>query len=157
VTREGQGRVEVASRLTAPAQAVWERVSTFDGVNDELMPLMRMTSPRRMRSLQPEDVVLGQRLFRSWVLLFGFIPFDYDDLTLIALEPGRGFHERSSMLSMRTWEHERWIEPDGDGACTVRDRLTFEPRPPFSPRLAEHVVRRIFRHRHKRLRRHFGG
>jgi hypothetical protein len=107
VTREGQGRVEVASRLTAPAQAVWERVSTFDGVNDELMPLMRMTSPRRMRSLQPEDVVLGQRLFRSWVLLFGFVPFGYDDLTLIALEPGRGFHERSSMLSMRTWEHER--------------------------------------------------
>jgi hypothetical protein len=107
VTREGQGRVEVASRLTAPAHAVWERVSTFDGVNDELMPLMRMTSPRRLRSLQPEDVVLGQRLFRSWVLLFGFVPFGYDDLTLIALEPGRGFHERSSMLSMRTWEHER--------------------------------------------------
>jgi hypothetical protein len=41
---------------------VWERVSTFDGVNDELMPLMRMTSPRRMRSLQPEDVV--RRIFR---------------------------------------------------------------------------------------------
>ena len=39
------------------------------------------------------------------------IPIDYDDLTLVALEPGRGFHERSRMLSMRVWEHERTLEP----------------------------------------------
>jgi hypothetical protein len=106
VTREGQGSVEVASRLSAPAQAVWERVSTFEGVNDELMPLMRMTAPRHIRSLSPEDVVLGQ--------------------------------------------------PDGDGTCTVRDRLTFEPRGPVPVAVAERVVRAIFRHRHRRLRRRFG-
>jgi len=148
------GRVEVASRLEAPAPAVWDRVSSFDGVNDELMPLMRMTAPPDVRRLEPEQVVLGERICRSWVLLFGFLPFDYDDLVLVELEPGRGFHERSTMLSMRSWEHERWIEPDGDGACTVRDRLTFVPRLPLP--LAP-VVRAIFRHRHKRLRKRFGG
>ena len=68
--------------------------------------------------------MLGERIFRSWVLLFGVLPIDYDDLTLIALEPGRGFHERSRMLSMRVWEHERTLEPDGEGGCRVRDRLS---------------------------------
>ena len=148
------GRVEVASRLEAPAPAVWDRISSFDGVNDELMPLMRMTAPAHVRSLEPEQVVLGERICRSWVLLFGFLPFDYDDLVLVRLEPGRGFHERSTMLSMRRWEHERWIEPEDDATCILRDRLTFEPRLPlpFAP-----VVRAIFRHRHRRLRRRFGG
>jgi hypothetical protein len=30
------------------------------------------------------------RLGRSWLLLFGFIPFDYDDLGLAELGPGLG-------------------------------------------------------------------
>jgi hypothetical protein len=148
------GRVEVASRLEAPAAAVWERVSTFAGVNDELMPLMRMTAPPDVRRLEPEQVVLGERICRSWVLLFGFLPFDYDDLVLVDLEPGRGFHERSTMLSMRSWEHERWIEPAGERGCTLRDRLTFTPRLPLP---LGPVVRAVFRHRHRRLRRRFGG
>jgi ligand-binding SRPBCC domain-containing protein len=149
--------VEVASRLAAPAASVWDRVASFEGINDELRPLMRMTAPPDVRRLEPEQVVLGERICRSWVLLFGFLPFDYDDLVLVALDPGRGFHERSTMLSMRRWEHERWIEPDGGGACTLHDRLTFEPRLPLPGRAFEPVVRAIFRHRHRRLRRRFGG
>ena len=148
------GRVEVASRLESPAPAVWDRIASFEGVNDELRPLMRMTAPPDVRRLEPDQIVLGERICRSWVLLFGFLPFDYDDLVLVELEPGRGFHERSTMLSMRRWEHERWIEPDGDGACTLHDRLTFTPRLPVP--LAP-VVRAIFRHRHRRLRKRFGG
>jgi hypothetical protein len=88
VIRGGQGSVDVASRLTAPAHAVWERVSSFEGINDELMPLMRMTAPRGMRSLQPEDVA--------------------------------------------------------------------KPRRPLPVGVAERAVSLIFRHRHERLRRHFG-
>jgi ligand-binding SRPBCC domain-containing protein len=147
--------VERQSVLAAPPEEVWERVSTFEGINDELGPLLRMTAPARVRSLDPADVVLGERLFRSWVLLFGVLPIDYDDLTLIALEPGRGFHERSRMLSMRVWEHERTLEPDGAG-CLVRDRLSFEPRLPGMGPLLERIVRATFAHRHGRLRRRFG-
>lgn len=149
--------IELSSKLDAPAGRVWERVSTFEGVNDELRPLLRMTAPRHLRALDPADVRLGERIFRSWVLLFGVLPVDYDDLTLVALEPGRGFHERSRMLSMRVWEHERWIEPDGEAACVLRDRLTFEPRGPLPRRLVGRIVRAVFRHRHRRLRRRFGG
>jgi ligand-binding SRPBCC domain-containing protein len=148
--------VEQESILAATPEAVWARVSTFEGINDELRPLMRMTAPARVRALDPAEVVLGERIFRSWILLFGVIPIDYDDLSLIALEPGRGFHERSTMLSMRAWEHERWLEPDGDGRCRLRDRLSFEPRVGFAGPLLEAFIRMTFRHRHKRLRRYFG-
>jgi ligand-binding SRPBCC domain-containing protein len=148
--------VEQESIVAAPPDAVWARVSTFEGVNDELLPLMRMTAPAHVRALDPSQVVLGERIFRSWVLLFGVIPIDYDDLTLIALEPGSGFHERSRMLSMRVWEHKRTLEPTGDAATRVSDRLSFEPRLPGSGPLLERFIRATFRHRHRRLRRRFG-
>jgi ligand-binding SRPBCC domain-containing protein len=148
--------VEQESIVAAPPDVVWARVSTFEGVNDELLPLMRMTAPAHVRALDPSQVVLGERIFRSWVLLFGVIPIDYDDLTLIALEPGSGFHERSRMLSMRVWEHKRTLEPTGDAATRVSDRLSFEPRLPGSGPLLERFIRATFRHRHRRLRRRFG-
>jgi ligand-binding SRPBCC domain-containing protein len=147
--------VEQQSVVPASPETVWERVSTFEGVNDELRPVLRMTAPARVRGLDPSEVVLGERIFRSWVLLFGVLPIDYDDLTLIALEPGRGFHERSRMLSMRVWEHERTLSPEGTG-CLVRDRLSFEPRLPGMGPLLERIVRATFSHRHRRLRRRFG-
>jgi hypothetical protein len=43
-------------------------------------------------------------------LLFGFIPVDYDDLTLAALDPEGGFLQISAMLSQSTWQHERLIQ-----------------------------------------------
>jgi ligand-binding SRPBCC domain-containing protein len=136
---------------------VWEHVCTIAGVNDELRPLMRMTAPGRVRRLDPSEVVTGERIGRCWLLLFGLIPVDYDDLTLIALEPGRGFHERSAMLSMRRWEHERRLETDGHTACTIHDRVSFEPRLGLPSAAFAPLVRAVFRHRHRRLRRRFGG
>ena len=56
------------------------------------------------------------------------LPFDYDNLMIAELFPGRGFHEESTMLSMRLWRHERTLEPDDTAKTLVRDRLTFELR-----------------------------
>ncbi len=106
--------------------------------------------------MSTQEVPLGVRLFRSWLLVLGVLPVDFDDLVLIEVLPGRGFHERSSMLSMRTWEHERWIER-ADGGCDLHDRLTFEPRIAGTGPLLRMVVRHVFEHRHRRLRRRFGG
>jgi hypothetical protein len=141
---------------------VWERIVTPEGINHELMPLMRMTVPRGIDALDPASVPVGERLFRSWVLLFGFIPFDYDDIGLVRFEPGRGFHERSTMLTQRRTGHagpgmhERTLEPDGDG-CLVTDRLRFEPRAAVPVAVVRRLVAATFAHRHRRLRGYFGG
>ena len=87
------------------------------------------------------------------------LPFDYDNLMIAELFPGRGFHEESTMLSMRLWRHERTLEPDGTVKTLVRERLTFELRGPL--RLLTPVVAAgigaLFGHRQRRLQRHFGG
>jgi len=149
--------IVVSSRLDAPAERVWERAITPEGINDEMRPWLRMTIPAGVESLDPESVVLGERIGRSWILLFGLIPFDYDDLVLVRMEAGRGFLERSTMLSQRLWEHERTIEPEGDGGCTVTDRVRWEPRLGLPGRLLRPAIGWFFRHRHARLRRRFGG
>jgi ligand-binding SRPBCC domain-containing protein len=143
----------ITSRLEAAQDLVWSRVTTPEGVNGELMPIVRMTVPR---GIDLADVRVGERVGRCWILLFGLIPIDWDDLTLERLDPPAGFLERSSMLTNSLWEHERTIEPV-PGGCTVTDRIAFEPRLPIPGRLFLPVYRMVFRHRHRRLRSRFGG
>jgi hypothetical protein len=151
---ERRGEFSIASTLAATPAAVWERAMSAEGINAELGPLLRMTVPRGVESLDLHGLEPGP-LGRSWILLFGLIPFDYDDIGLARIEPGRGFLERSTMLSQRLWEHERTIEPAGEGARIV-DRLAWEPRAPVPGRLLRPLIAVTFRHRHRQLRRHFG-
>jgi hypothetical protein len=67
--------VSRTSEVPAPATAVWERIASTEGVNHELGPWMRMTVPRAARGMTLEDLPLGTRAGRSWVLLLGVIPF----------------------------------------------------------------------------------
>lgn len=148
--------ISVSSRLDAPPAAVWDRIITPEGINDEMRPYLRMTLPPGIEQLNPESVEIGEPIGRSWILLFGLLPFDYDDVCLARLEPGRGFLERSKMLSQQSWEHERTLEPDGDG-CLVTDRVRWQPRLGLPGRPLRPVVGWFFRHRHARLRLRFGG
>jgi ligand-binding SRPBCC domain-containing protein len=148
-------RFEITSVLRASPPEVWDRVASAEGINHELMPLLRMTVPKDARTIDAGTIPIGEKAFRSWVFLLGVIPFDYDDLTLVRLDPGKGFLEQSTMLTQRFWEHERTLEPVAEGT-RVTDRLRFEPRLP-PRRLQRAFVARIFRHRHRRLRRYFGG
>jgi hypothetical protein len=125
------------------------------GINDELRPLLRMTMPPSLHGKTISEVPLGEPLGRSWILLFGLVPVDYDDLGLAERGPGFRFLERSKMLSMSSWEHERTVAPAEPG-CEVTDRLTFRLRGPLaaapgSARLARAIVARLFAHRHRRL------
>jgi len=152
------GTVTVESVVAAPAPAVWAAAVSEEGINYELRPIMRMTMPAALRGRTIDDVPLGEPLGRSWILLFGVIPVDYDDLVLAERDPGRRFLERSTMLSMSLWQHERTVVPLGAG-CKVTDRLTFELRRPLrwipgSSRVAEGIVGRFFAHRHRRLAKH---
>jgi ligand-binding SRPBCC domain-containing protein len=148
--------IERQSVVDAPADQVWARVVTPEGINDELRPWMTMSMPRGAETLTVDNVPLGTPIGRCWMRLFGLLPFDYDRLTIAGLEPGRGFDEQSTMMSMRRWRHERSVTP-GDGKAIVLDRITFELRMPL--RLATPLVaaglRGLFGHRHRRLQRHF--
>jgi ligand-binding SRPBCC domain-containing protein len=142
------------SHLAAAPEAVWRRVTSVEGIDDEMAPLLRMTFPRGMRALPSDAFVPGRRLCRSWLLLLCVLPVDWSDLTLVELEPGRRFLERSPMFSMAFWQHERIVAPSAHGT-TVVDNLTFRPR--LLPRaLVRAGVALFFRHRHARLRRRFG-
>ena len=150
--------LEQSSLVALSAQEMWARAVSADGINDELAPILRMTRPAGLRGKTIDDVEVGVPLGRSWILLGRVLPVDYDDICLAELEPGRRFLERSSMLSMRVWQHERTVEPAGERSCTVTDRLEFELRRPLgwipgSGRLATAIVGFLFRHRHRRLAR----
>lgn len=148
---------EVSSELDAPAAAVWAHATSLRGVNLELFPLFRMTGPAAGANTDLSAVPLGERLFRSWILLFGIVPVDYDDLTIVELEPGRRFLERSAMLTQRVWSHERTIELGGERGCTLTDRIAFAPRVPALGSLQQRIFRLVFAYRHRRLVGFFGG
>jgi ligand-binding SRPBCC domain-containing protein len=148
----------VVNRVDVPASAgaVWERIIHPDGINDEMRPWMTMRMPREASGLTVETIPLGQSIGRAWLRLFGLIPFEYDYLTIVEIEPGKRFLERSTMLSMRRWEHERTLIPVA-GGTQVHDRVTLQPRFPV-PGLAAllaRVVDAFFKHRHRRLHRYF--
>ena len=153
--------VEQTSVIEQPASVVWEQAVTEEGINDELSPILRMTMPEGLRGKTVDTVEVGVELGRSWILLGGLLPVDYDDLKLAELEPGRRFLERSRTLSFSVWQHERIVEPEGEGRCRVTDRLGFEPKRgvawiPGLAKLAGAVVGFLFRHRHRRLARFHG-
>ncbi len=147
---------EICSELEASPAEVWQTVTELDRVNDELRPWLRMTSPESGLSLSDERVVLGKRLFRSWILAFGLLPLDYDDVVLESVDPGRSFNERSSMLTQRAWHHDRELEPCAAGT-RITDRLSWAPRVPGAGAIFSVVVPRLFGWRHRQLRRRFGG
>ncbi|PWR18533.1 hypothetical protein DKG74_18725 [Zavarzinia aquatilis] len=146
--------VTIHSEVAAPPRRVWDHVSTFAGVNDELAPLLRMTHPPG-RDILDDSLPLNRPLFRSWLLLFGVVPVDYDLIGFAALVPEKGFSERSSMASLKLWHHDRALTPV-TGGCAVTDTLAFVPRMPGTGRLAAALVAFLFRHRHRRLARRFG-
>ena len=151
--------IDLTSEVAAPVNDVWARIITPEGINDEMRPWMTMSLPRGAAGLTVDSIPIGVPVGRAWLRLFGVIPFDYDHLMIAELWPGRGFHEESTMLSMRQWRHERTVDPDGDATTVVRDRLTFELRAPLrllTP-LITAGIGALFGHRHRRLQRYFAG
>lgn len=148
---------EQKTTLPRSASDVWRRVTTPEGINDELFPWLRMTTPPSLRGKTIDQLPRGEYLGRSWLLAFGWLPVDFDDLTLAEVEEGPHyrFKETSHMLGIRAWVHERTVRATPEG-CEVHDRLTFELRRPgeWLPgwrRGMLGVLKFLFRHRHSRL------
>jgi hypothetical protein len=148
-------RFSIASRLHVSPAIAWHHAVSPEGVNREFRPLLRMTFPPNTLDLTASWRP-GERRFRSWLLLGGFLPVDYDDVTFVEVERGRRFVERSTLLSQRTWQHERVIEADERG-CVLTDRVAFLPRVRILGAIHLLVFRAVFRLRHRNLQRDFGG
>lgn len=147
-------QVERSSIVGAPADRVWARLVTPEGINDEFWPWLTMSMPPGAEGLSIDTVELGRPLGRSWIRLFGVLPVDYDDLTIVEVEPGRRFLEQSRLFSSPQWQHERVVDRVDEASSRITDRLTFTPRRGFGL-LAWPLIELIFRHRHRRLVRHF--
>ncbi|MCR4512107.1 hypothetical protein [Aeromicrobium sp. 50.2.37] len=145
--------VQVASVVPAPREVVWARVTSVEGIDHELRPWLSMTLPRDARGLDVHSLPVGVPLGRAWIRLFGVLPVEYDDLTVVELDHGRRFHEVSRMLSARRWEHERTLTPGPGGGTHVHDRLTVEPRFALAAPVVRRLVGALFGHRHRRLAR----
>lgn len=147
--------VEVVSTLDAPPELVWDRVASIRGANKEVWPFARMTRPSfedRMTSKEPG--VLPP--FRTWFLVFGFVPIARRSVQYEVLEEGR-FVETSTSWLLGTQQHER-VVTDSTGESTVlTDRLTSESRGKLVDAFVRASVSATFDMRHRRLRRHFGG
>lgn len=149
----GSRTVTFQVEVAAPVEVVWARLIAPEGFNHEMRPWVTMTLPRGARDLTVETVPLGVPVGRAWLRLFGVVPFDYDRLMIVELEPGRRFLERSTMASMRVWEHERTATATLAGT-RVTDRVTFTPRLPLTPLtgLLTRGIGAFFAHRQQRLR-----
>lgn len=139
------------SALEVDAETLWRWITSWECINAEMRPWLTMTPPGGTVMPNLETVPVGSSLGRSRLKVFGLVPLDWSELTLLEIEPGRGFVEQSPMGSMEMWRHERYIEAAGTGSLLV-DELVFRPR--FAPRLVRRVVKAFFHHRHKQLARY---
>ncbi len=149
-----QYRYEMASTIEGVSvEDVWDRVNTWEGVNYELGPLVKMSVPSKYPRVSdvPAD---GQCHFASKILLLGILPIDSHNFALRAIDPPNYFDERSENRMMRLWTHKRTVTTVGKGVL-VTDHCGFEPRLAFLGRMLFWVYNRVFRARHQRLTRFF--
>jgi len=141
--------IDITSRVGRPVHELWPIMTSAAGVNAELNPLITMAFPQA--GFDFASAPLSKPLFSSWILLFGFLPFDRQ--TFVLHEVGSShFVETSHTLLQKLWRHERYLTEQGNGA-EVRDVVTVIPRLRFLSPLTNCVVAAIFRHRHRRLAR----
>ncbi len=152
----GERAITVSSDLAADRPAVLAHIATLEGVNQELAPLLAMTAPPSFRGRSLFEAPIGEPLFRSWLLLGGALPVDFDHLAFESIDPESGFVELSVMLTMSPWRHERRVTSRNPSGSHLVDRLCFTPRLPGTGWLLAAIVKRVFQHRHARLRALFG-
>jgi ligand-binding SRPBCC domain-containing protein len=144
----------IESAVKANRNVLWHHITQMKNVNAELMPYARMTYPNDCSEIGTEEVPLNQVLFKSIVLLFGFIPSDVHCLRFDKVEPGIAFYENSFTLLHRYWKHTR-IVSERNEQTFVRDEVEFLPR--FYPAgyLLLPFIKTVFRNRHNKLKAQF--
>ena len=145
----------ITSVLDLPVDEFLETL-TMQGVNSELKPLVRMTAPAAFSGKSIFEWPVRQKLFRSWILLFGILPIDRHSFYFETINSGEGFAEHSTSWTNEYWSHERRIAAHSSG-CRVTDTVSFKSRIPFVDKVLEPAYRLVFWLRHRNLRARYGG
>jgi hypothetical protein len=120
-------------------------VTTREGVNEELMPFVRVTVPLRARGLTLAALPLGVHelpaCLRRQPVRRPFLNID---------DVGERHSSSARRPCSRLWQHERTARPEGDG-CRVIDTVAFEPRLAVAAPLVRRIAAPLFRHRARRL------
>ncbi len=141
--------IDISTFLARPSEKVWAAVATAEGVNAELMPLVRMTFPPGFTDLR--EAPLGEQVADGWLLAFGVVPFERHTLMFADIAPS-GFVETSlGLFHYHYWKHERTVR-QAEGGCVVRDIVTVVSKVGFLDGIADTLTAWVFRHRHKRLK-----
>ena len=140
------------SALSATAQDVWRDVTSLKGINAELKPMLSMESVGDITHLDQLAKEDGSGSFVVCVKAAGIVPMGRTTIDIIELDEMR-FVESSDQPGMKSWRHERRVQPAQSG-CILTDLLTFRPR--IAPRLTGRFVDALFRSRHRYLRRRWG-
>lgn len=148
--------VEISSSLVVERPKLWGHIVRMANVNKELMPYIHMTYPSDMTEL-PSGVEIppGVTIFTSVLLLFGIIPIDLHYLRLDRIVEGKAFYENSTTLLQRYWKHTRTLTDIGNGVTQLTDNVEFMPRISFLGPFVLMIVRFIFQHRHRQLKKSF--
>lgn len=141
----------IESEVNAVKDVLWKHVTQMKNVNAELMPFARMTYPQTMSEIGNEQVPLNRVLFKSVIVLFGFLPLDIHYLRIEKLDYGTAFFENSYSWQHHYWKHTRIIS-ERNGKIFVKDEIHFAPRISFLGNVLLPVYKLIFRNRHKNLK-----
>lgn len=144
-----------SSDLQVPAEKFLTTL-TMVGVNAELSPLVRMTAPESFSARSILDWPKQQRLFQSWILLFGFLPIDRHTFFFEDIDSNEGFSERSTSWTNEFWGHKRKVV-SAESGCRVTDTVDFKSRVPLIDALLKPIYQVVFWCRHTNLRRRYGG
>jgi ligand-binding SRPBCC domain-containing protein len=149
-------RSSFSSRSGVTSASLWNHITSMRNVNKELMPFLYMTYPKEAAVFDKSKIVFREFLFMSVILLLGIIPIDLHWLRLDSLEDGYGFHENSVTLLHFFWKHHRYIEENADSSrIDLVDEIEFHPRLPFLGFVILSIVKFVFNHRHRQLKRIF--
>lgn len=150
-------QIRQQTRVPINADVVWQLVTTLEGINAELRPLMTMTTPPHWPNTSLSEVEVPIHLGKSWIFAGGVLLVDYDDLSIVELGKRR-FKEESTMLSASSWVHERIVHEDTQASATIEDIVTVTPRKIIAAtrlgvRVHRFVISTVFKHRHRRIAR----
>jgi len=147
--------IKTSSTLNIAAEKLWEEVTLMNNVNYELLPFVKMTYPKSTPLFSLARVERGRVIFKSTLLLLGFIPYDRHNMLIKEIGPGFRFVEDSTSLIMKYWRHTREVTPLQREVSHITDCISFTSRIKIDF-LIRPIIQAIFKHRHHRLQKRYG-